>query len=169
MLLRCIVCLLLCAVKISPQEEEGLPDPTKEYISRGNDAAEGQFPYQVGLIHIERGHFCGASIISEHYVLSAAHCFYQRPTNNPSIVKVAVGSIYINRGVMYDVRVIKLYPGYRVQNRNDVAVLGTFDTIWYNRNVQPIALAYRRIGDGECIVSGWGLLGVCLNSNVILM
>lgn len=154
-----IICLLLCVVKFNAQEDDGLPEVSKAYIASGNDAAPGQFPYQVGLYR-EGRHFCGGSIISQYWILSAAHCFYQRPTNNPAVVQVYAGSIYINQGFVYNVRGIKLSPGYRGGNTYDAAVLTTFNAIQFNDVVQPIALAFRRVIDGECIVSGWGLLGV---------
>ncbi|KAG4071310.1 hypothetical protein HA402_004014 [Bradysia odoriphaga] len=156
-----IVCLLICVAKFNAQDYDELPTPTKEYISRGNDAAPGQFPYQVGL-HGRRGHFCGASLIGARWVLSAAHCFFQRPTSDPSIVKVYVGSTNINSGDIYDVRSIQMHPGYQGARgyQFDAAVLQTFIRIELNYYIQPIALAFRGVSRGrECIVSGWGLLG----------
>lgn len=186
MLLRYIVCLLLlCVVEFNAQGGdlvgdlvggvgnlvggvvegvvdvvEGLPEVFTSAISRGNDASPGQFPYQLGL-YGTRGHFCGASLISHVWTLTAAHCFYGRPTYNPAVVQVYAGSIYLNDGQRYNVRNIILYPGYRVQNMVDVAVLNT-EFIPYSAYVQPIVMAPRAVQNNDCIVSGWGLLGVRL-------
>jgi secreted trypsin-like serine protease len=42
-------------------------------ITGGSVAERGQFPWQVGLI-IGGSSFCGGSLISERWVLTAAHC-----------------------------------------------------------------------------------------------
>lgn len=42
-------------------------------IVGGNSASEGQFPHQV-LLRIGNNGMCGGSIISENYVVTAAHC-----------------------------------------------------------------------------------------------
>jgi secreted trypsin-like serine protease len=42
-------------------------------ITGGSPAARGQFPWQVALI-IDNAYFCGGSLISSRWVLTAAHC-----------------------------------------------------------------------------------------------
>ena len=42
-------------------------------IYRGRDAQVGQYPYQVS-IQTSGVHVCGGSIISEKWILTAAHC-----------------------------------------------------------------------------------------------
>lgn len=48
-------------------------------IAGGSEAAVNQFPYQAALFpHALGGKiFCGGSIISAYYLISAAHCFYE--------------------------------------------------------------------------------------------
>merc|ERR1711997_1162645 len=55
--------------------ECGVPGPMAEEHERivgGVEASPHQFPWQVGLFF--DGYFCGGSIISEEYILTAAHC-----------------------------------------------------------------------------------------------
>ena len=50
--------------------------PTNERITGGQLATLGQFPYQAGLmLYVQGGAaWCGGSIISDRYVVTAAHC-----------------------------------------------------------------------------------------------
>merc|ERR1712212_379161 len=51
----------------------GLENPGKERIVGGHEAAENEWPWQVALF-IDDAWFCGGSIISDEYVMTAAHC-----------------------------------------------------------------------------------------------
>merc|ERR1712038_1007997 len=47
--------------------------PSKDKIVGGFEAQENQWPWQVALF-IDNAWFCGGSIISENYIMTAAHC-----------------------------------------------------------------------------------------------
>jgi secreted trypsin-like serine protease len=48
-------------------------DEQASRITNGNTAARGQFPWQAALV-IDGAYFCGGSLISSLWVLTAAHC-----------------------------------------------------------------------------------------------
>ena len=48
----------------------------KGKIINGTEAAAGQLPWLVS-IHQWGGHHCGGVIISDRWVLTAAHCLYE--------------------------------------------------------------------------------------------
>merc|ERR1712128_85886 len=51
----------------------GIEGPAVDRIVGGHEAMEHQWPWQVALF-IDDAWFCGGAIISENYVLTAAHC-----------------------------------------------------------------------------------------------
>uniref|UniRef100_A0A1V1FKM4 Putative serine protease 64 isoform A n=1 Tax=Reticulitermes speratus TaxID=60591 RepID=A0A1V1FKM4_9NEOP len=59
-------------------------------ITNGEPAKRGQFPWQVAII-IDLNSFCGGSLISDTWVLTAAHC-----TNNSSIFIVSLGTVQLS-------------------------------------------------------------------------
>merc|ERR1711982_199470 len=56
----------------TPKKACGIPNANPEKIVGGVEATPHEFPWQVGLFF--DGYFCGGTIISEKYILTAAHC-----------------------------------------------------------------------------------------------
>lgn len=62
----------------------------------GRDALEGEFPYQISLRQMPfNWHFCGGSIISNRFVLTAAHCL---ESETETSVLIVAGSVKIDSG-----------------------------------------------------------------------
>ena len=65
-------------------EEREVAPPKMERIIGGFTASKGFYPWQVGVRKIQHeddfgnkydGHWCGGTILSEYWILSAAHCY----------------------------------------------------------------------------------------------
>lgn len=131
-------------------------------IVGGEDAEVGQFPYQVSLRStLSRSHFCGGSILSSRFILTAAHCS-QGYNGKPQYVYAVVGALRLNSGgVIIELDKItphEKYDQYKI--RNDVSLVRTAEEIVFSDTIQPIALPTQDIEESEVILSGWGRTSV---------
>ncbi|GAB0098105.1 hypothetical protein DMENIID0001_138040 [Sergentomyia squamirostris] len=125
-------------------------------IIGGQDASPGQFPHMVSLRNATTGmHFCGGSIISIRWVLSAAHCTDGRVA---SAVHAIVGTINRLDGVLHHVSQIIDHEGYNANIlSNDISVVQVATPFVLNNYVSIIGVGSAHIGGGVTgTVSGWG-------------
>jgi len=127
-------------------------------IVGGQTAQPHQFPYQVSLRSATNSHFCGASIVAENWVLTAAHCTINRSTANT--ISVVNAHHFSADGTPYATQRIVNHEGYDSSVlTNDIALVQTVQNILFSDTVQPIAISHDFIGAGVQVrVSGWGRL-----------
>ncbi|XP_049799181.1 brachyurin-like isoform X1 [Schistocerca nitens] len=134
-------------------------------IVGGSDAAEGQFPFQAGLM-IDGAGFCGGSLISTTAVLTAAHCVdagsyftvllgstYSRPTSGDNSQSFAATDTVRHNGFYTPDDNAAFY---------DVGLVRWSQPITITDYVTPIRLpakaqASESFAGWDAIVSGWGL------------
>ncbi|KAF0045121.1 hypothetical protein F2P81_001650 [Scophthalmus maximus] len=127
-------------------------------IVGGVDARQGSWPWQVSLEY-DGVHQCGGSIISNRWIVSAAHCFPERH-RFVNRWRVLLGSIFnkpVNANVA-EVKTIVYHSSYLPfvdanidDNSRDIAVLALTQPLTFNEYIQPICLpAYgQRLIDGQ--------------------
>ncbi|GCC22886.1 transmembrane protease serine 11D-like isoform X1 [Chiloscyllium punctatum] len=128
-------------------------------IVGGTNSVNGEWPWQVSL---QIGsHVCGASIISDRWLITAAHCF-QDSRSSPSIWTALIGTIDVRSGTVQTIETIIIHPQYRqTSNDYDIAVLKLSSPLIFEANIQPICLPSSdhvfNAGD-SCTITGWGTL-----------
>ncbi|XP_021500405.2 serine protease 30-like [Meriones unguiculatus] len=131
-------------------------------IVGGQDALEGQWPWQVSLGIAEEGHICGGALIHERWVLTAAHCF--RRSLNPSLYYVKVGGLTASlsepQSTIVAVRNISVYPTYLWEDgtSGDIALV-QLGVLLRPFQFTPVCLpeAHAPLTPGTvCWVTGWG-------------
>ncbi|XP_051175230.1 chymotrypsin-2-like [Leptopilina boulardi] len=131
-------------------------------IVGGLTAKKGQFPYQVSLQHSRYGHFCGASILNEKWILTAAHCAPELSTS--VVVGVFDLSQFDESTVKHKINKVIIHPQFNqgFPMRNDLALIKINETITFSNVVQSIKLPPIDLNhDGiPVIASGWGKLQV---------
>ncbi|KAK9307028.1 hypothetical protein QLX08_002480 [Tetragonisca angustula] len=107
-------------------------------IIGGDNASINDYPYQVS-IHDRRQLLCGGSLISQNWVLTAAHCVSGLP---PSQLKIRLGSSYNSK------------EGTVITEKLQLP-----QSVTTSANVKPIALASSANtvqGGTKAVVTGWG-------------
>ncbi|XP_020819327.1 chymotrypsinogen B-like isoform X2 [Phascolarctos cinereus] len=154
--------LLSCLAFVAAASGCGVPaiEPALSGLARivnGEDAVPGSWPWQVSLQR-SGSHFCGGSLISENWVVTAAHCSV-RTTD-----KVIAGEFNLGSD-SDDVQVLEIAKVFKNQNynsltiSNDITLLKLATPAQFQENVSPVCLpsADEDFPSGTtCITTGWG-------------
>lgn len=172
--------------------EEKLQSIPSFFVINGVPAPSGAFPFIVSLGLINQTnylHRCGASIISQDFILTAAHCvtdigndydpqFYKRQTGQNLVVIAGIDSldpsgafseteIYLIQRVTYNLNYKSITDPF------DIAVLKTARKINFNSRVRTIRLP-STLNPGvvfgkRMVVLGWGITENGRPSNLLRM
>uniref|UniRef100_A0A4W4HRI3 Coagulation factor IXa heavy chain n=1 Tax=Electrophorus electricus TaxID=8005 RepID=A0A4W4HRI3_ELEEL len=141
---------------------------TRIRIIGGSQASPGEIPWQVALVvRSTQQVFCGGSILSELWVVTAAHCLKER--KDAFFVRVGELDVSRSEGTEQDLEVEKavLHPRYdpAVSAYNhDVALLRLRAAVLFSDQVRPVCLGPKAFTDALlhsdtlAMVSGWGRL-----------
>lgn len=139
-------------------------------VNADGESEPHQFPYVVSLRIMKstdpgRGsfeHFCGGAIVSEHWIISAAHCLKYDHRNITTVFAFVGAHFILNDGVMYAFKQMILHPDYDPITRNaDISLSETLLPITFSEIVQPIPISTTWIEPGyEGIFTGWGVTQV---------
>jgi len=129
-------------------------------IVGGVEATPHSWPWQVALLSRAGAPtaFCGGSIVTDRYVMTAAHCC---PSARNGVVRVGAHDLRNNEVNAKTIAIKRIvsHPTYNSGTlNNDFCLLELAETLTFNDHVQPICLADAEDGftDQECFVTGWG-------------
>ncbi|XP_039180309.1 transmembrane protease serine 9 isoform X2 [Crotalus tigris] len=138
----------------------GLAPTAFSKIVGGSSAAQGEWPWQVSLWLRRRQHSCGAVVIAERWLLSAAHCF--DIYSNPKMWVAVLGTPFLSGldGQAEKIARIHKHPFYNGYMLDyDVALLELAAPLRYTSAIRPICLPDRThvFNEGRpCVITGWG-------------
>ncbi|XP_052861677.1 brachyurin-like [Anopheles cruzii] len=126
-------------------------NPSRRIVN-GAPALEGQFPYQVALTSTfpTGTGLCGATVITNNYILTAAHCVVggngQVASGGTAILGAHDRTIVeaSQQRIAFTQAGIFVHPGYNPSTiRNDIATVRLNSPAVFNNRVQPIHLPAR--------------------------
>uniref|UniRef100_G1U4L8 Serine protease 27 n=1 Tax=Oryctolagus cuniculus TaxID=9986 RepID=G1U4L8_RABIT len=127
----------------------------------GQDALAGEWPWQVS-IQRNGSHFCGGSLISEQWVLTAAHCFPD--TSDTSLYWVLLGARQLVRPGPHAqyarVRRVESNPLYQgMASSADLALVELAEPVTFTNYILPVCVPDSSVvfeTGTNCWVTGWG-------------
>lgn len=143
--------LLICLFSAIRESQSLL----EERVVNGNTIGIRQAPWQVSIL-VNSSHNCGGSILSNRFILTAAHCIENwLPVN----LTVRAGSSYWKSGgQLLEVESFLVHEKWDdMRVINDIGVILLVQPLIFGIGVQPIKLAQEgpKAGDAA-FVSGWG-------------
>ncbi|XP_063281905.1 transmembrane protease serine 11C-like [Pelobates fuscus] len=128
-------------------------------IVGGTTASLGSWPWQASLRYTG-SHVCGASIISDTWLVSAAHCF--KTYKDVNLWTVIVGTLSSSSGTGLQVKEIIVNKNYGTPaNANDIALLRMAAPILFTQYIRPVCLPNESAvfpDNSSCYITGWGSL-----------
>ncbi|KAM8709566.1 hypothetical protein ACLKA7_016381 [Drosophila subpalustris] len=144
-----------------PRDMPAVSGSIEGRITNGKTASAGQFPYQVGLSFSSSSGswWCGGSIISNQWVVTAAHCtsgassvtaFFGATVRNSAKLTYTIGSSKFRQHASYNPNTLA----------NDISLIQT-PTLGFTSYINKVALpaiasSYSTYAGQKAIASGWG-------------
>ncbi|XP_075037372.1 transmembrane protease serine 9-like [Mixophyes fleayi] len=156
--------LLIYPPAVIPDQPEppacGSPSVSTRIVG-GTNAAEGVWPWQVSIWYNGR-HSCGGSLISNQWVLSAAHCFEYSTLPKSYIIKLGAYQLDMSSSSEVTARVDKIVisPQYTSPGTGeDIALIRLSRPVTYSQFILPVCIppASMVFPPGmSCWITGWG-------------
>jgi len=136
------------------------PDDTPwTRIVNGQDATACEYTWQISMRY-HGSHYCGGSILSKDWILTAAHCVGGASRDQIVVGDYNKGTNSDEHQAEYDIDEIISHPSYSSRTmKYDFALIKLKSPIEFNSCVGPVCLpAADATADAKCFISGWGTL-----------
>ncbi|XP_014715660.2 transmembrane protease serine 11G-like [Equus asinus] len=137
----------------------GREPPSMERIADGYTAKKADWPWQASL-QMDGIHFCGASLISEEWLLTAAHCF--DTYKNPKLWTASFGTTLNPPLMRRNVQSIIVHENYAAHKHDDdIAVVKLSTPVMFSEDVRRVCLpdaTFEVLPNSKVFVTGWGAL-----------
>jgi len=137
----------------------------KDKIVGGTESTIDEFPWLVALLKRQMYtvyQFCGASIINNKYLLTAAHCFSDGTSAHGLYASIGdhdLSTMTETESLTVKIKQVILHPGYlKATHVNDIAVLKLATTLPFSKKIVPVCLPSIKetYSEMKAIIAGWG-------------
>ncbi|XP_067665326.1 uncharacterized protein [Haliotis asinina] len=143
-------------------KECGHPKPHRvSYIVNGNNAIDGEWPWQAS-IQRKGKHFCGGALVSPNFIVTAAHCV-EAYTSDHRNIEVVLGASNVSakepQQQRYKVKSLTIH-NHIYHQKNDIALVQIDGTVNYTDYIRPICLPGKDdvfTKTTKCYAAGWGM------------
>ena len=154
-LLACFGSALGCGLPAIDPVITGYPSK----IVNGEEAVPHSWPWQASLQTDEGFHYCGASLVNESWLVTAAHC----RVSNSTVVVLGEHDRFNSSEDVQTMKIEKVFvhPSYGDSFlNNDIQLIKLASPAKLSSHVSPVCVA--EAGDREpdgllCVTSGWGM------------
>jgi len=143
----------------------GISKVSQSRVVNGVEAKPGAWPWIVSLQSSSGFHFCGATILTPNWVLTASHCV-SRNQNNPGYFRMVAGAHNKNVGEGTQQKVgakrVIMHPNYNSRTLfADVALIELSTPFRLNDRVVKACMPQQGVyppagGRSKCFIAGWG-------------
>jgi len=146
----------------------GNKEKSKQRIVGGKNALPGSWPWQVSMDwkynEANPGHMCGGTLITDQWVMSAAHCF--KNDGNKDNYWLTLGQHNIKqvsgREQVFNISELYTHPLYNTETQDyDLALIKLSSKAHLNDYVRTACLPGQNTSfptGQKCYITGWGLL-----------
>ena len=157
------VCLKLVVLLIACSLVKSMLKQSQDVKVIGGEKAKVNYPYQLSLqLFRPNGskpysHFCGASIIHENYLLTAAHCIKPMNVSQVSALAGVTDLRQESKGSRHQLISCIIHPNYTELVSSDIALCKVQLPFVFGENVAKIDIGQEYVGPGRnCTLTGWG-------------
>ena len=170
---RLIQVLVLFPLLLLGQENSiiNLDESQPQYIVGGEEGSITDYPWQVALVDSNGLGFCGGVIISDSWIVTAAHCLDPSSSEYVSAlyaIRAGSSSAYASGGNQFLINQTLTHPNYNtafnINYDGDIALVEISGVFNFNESIQPIGLVDSNHVQLGLIDQGIPTILICTNS-----